>query len=121
MTLCYNATGTNVHNFANLHYLLMSVTLTTLFPPGASPTFSGHEIFALRSNWLKKAYDILRYTPDLFYRPDAFVLLGVGASWPSIALMAYRSNSCSRSCRRPANWLPSRPTCGRIISPSGKV
>jgi hypothetical protein len=56
----------------------MSFLLSTLFSPGTAPTFSGHETFALRSNWLKKAYDILYYTPDLFYREDSFVLLGVG-------------------------------------------
>ncbi|MFN8503507.1 DUF4007 family protein [Kouleothrix sp.] len=56
----------------------MSFPLTTLFPSGTVPTFSGHETFALRSNWLKKAYDILRFTPDLFYQEDAFVQLGVG-------------------------------------------
>jgi hypothetical protein len=50
----------------------LSTLLTT------PPSFSGHETFALRSNWLKKAYDILRYTPDLFYQEDAFVKLGVG-------------------------------------------
>ncbi len=40
--------------------------------------FSGHETFILRANWLKKAYDLLLTTPDLFFREDAFVLLGVG-------------------------------------------
>lgn len=29
-------------------------------------TFSGHETFALRSTWLKKAFDVLLDTPDLF-------------------------------------------------------
>jgi hypothetical protein len=43
-----------------------------------TPTFSGHETFVLRSNWLKKAYDLLLDKPDLFAREDAFVLLGVG-------------------------------------------
>lgn len=43
-----------------------------------TPTFSGHETFVLRSTWLKKAYDVLHETPDLFSRDDAFVLLGVG-------------------------------------------
>lgn len=43
-----------------------------------APTFSGHETFALRGNWLKKAYDLLQHTPDLFSREDAFVRLGVG-------------------------------------------
>lgn len=56
----------------------MSALFSTLFPQGSAPTFSGHETFALRSNWLKKAYDILQYTPDLFYCEDAFVRLGVG-------------------------------------------
>ncbi len=41
-------------------------------------TFSGHETFVLRSSWLKKAYDRLLQTPDLFAREDAFVRLGVG-------------------------------------------
>lgn len=41
-------------------------------------TFSGHETFVLRSNWLKKAYDLLQETPDLFSQADAFVRLGVG-------------------------------------------
>ncbi len=41
-------------------------------------TFSGHETFVLRSNWLKKAYDLLQDQPDLFSLEDAFVRLGVG-------------------------------------------
>jgi hypothetical protein len=41
-------------------------------------TFSGHETFVLRSNWLKKAYDLLQETPGLFSLDDAFVRLGVG-------------------------------------------
>ena len=41
-------------------------------------TFSGHETFALRSTWLKKAFDLLIETPDLFFQEDAFVRLGVG-------------------------------------------
>ncbi len=56
----------------------MSFAVAPLFPPSTSPSFSGHETFALRSNWLKKAYDLLHDAPDLFYRDDAFVLLGVG-------------------------------------------
>jgi hypothetical protein len=48
-------------------------TLTT-----ATLLFSGHETFVLRSNWLKKAYDMLRDEPDLFFLEDAFVRLGVG-------------------------------------------
>jgi hypothetical protein len=41
-------------------------------------TFSGHETFVLRSNWLKKAYDLLQQQPNLFFLEDAFVRLGVG-------------------------------------------
>lgn len=49
-------------------------------PPrsAAALTFSGHETFVLRSNWLKKAYDLLQERPDLFFLEDAFVRLGVG-------------------------------------------
>lgn len=56
----------------------MAASLSSLFSPNSLPSFSGHETFALRSNWLKKAYDLLQHTPDLFSREDAFVLLGVG-------------------------------------------
>lgn len=51
------------------------------YPLTAEPpalTFSGHETFVLRSNWLKKAYDLLGADPGLFAREDAFVRLGVG-------------------------------------------
>ncbi len=41
-------------------------------------TFSGHETFVLRSNWLKKAYDLLQEHRNLFFLEDAFVRLGVG-------------------------------------------
>jgi hypothetical protein len=58
----------------------MSPQTTLVRPVKASvpPTFSGHETFALRGNWLKKAYDSLARYPNLFSRPDAFILLGVG-------------------------------------------
>lgn len=46
--------------------------------PVAALSFSGHETFVLRSNWLKKAYDLLREQPTLFSLDDAFVRLGVG-------------------------------------------
>ncbi len=49
-----------------------------MFPHPFTPTFSGHETFVLRSNWLKKGYDVIRHHPDLFARKDAYVLLGVG-------------------------------------------
>ena len=54
--------------------------MTTLQAP---PTFSGHETFALRGGWLKKAFDLLADCPDLFGREDAFVLLGVGKNMAS--------------------------------------
>jgi hypothetical protein len=47
--------------------------------PLSIPTlsFSGHAGFVLRGSWLKRAYDQLTVTPELFFRADAFVLLGV--------------------------------------------
>jgi hypothetical protein len=50
----------------------------TASAPATALSFSGHETFALRSNWLKKAYDLLLAQPDLFYLEEAFVRLGVG-------------------------------------------
>lgn len=50
----------------------------TVFPQPFTPTFSGHETFVLRTNWLKKGYDVIKQHPDLFSRPDAYVKLGVG-------------------------------------------
>ncbi|RRR65587.1 MAG: DUF4007 family protein [Candidatus Viridilinea halotolerans] len=54
------------------------MTTSTLSAAFGSVTFSGHETFVLRSNWLKKAYDLLQECPDLFSREDSFVRLGVG-------------------------------------------
>lgn len=54
------------------------MTRTTFPLDPTTLAFSGHETFVLRSNWLKKAYDLLRMTPDLFATDDAFVRLGVG-------------------------------------------
>lgn len=56
----------------------MSATPIAARPRDPVPSFSGHETFALRANWLKKAYDILDLDPSLFSREDAFVCLGVG-------------------------------------------
>lgn len=48
----------------------------------ASPSFAGHQTFAMRSGWLKKGLDALQ-SPEagagaLFTREDALVTLGVG-------------------------------------------
>lgn len=66
------------------------------------PGFSGHETFVLRSNWLKKAYDLLQQTPDLFFRQDAFVQLGVGKNmaqairhWGRVCGVFARANGAS--------------------------
>lgn len=61
----------------SLDELTMSFSRPTTLAP-FQPSFSGHETFALRGTWLKKAYDLLLCTPDLFAREDSFVLLGVG-------------------------------------------
>lgn len=66
------------------------MTAPTLTNPAL--TFSGHETFVLRSNWLKKAYDLLLADPGLFSREDAFVRLGVGKN------MAQSIRFWGRSC-----------------------
>jgi len=88
----------------------MTAALANLFPPGTAPTFSGHETFALRSTWLKKAYDVLRYTPDLFYNEDAFVQLGVGKN------MAQSIRHWGRVC---GVFLRSASGDGHDITPLG--
>jgi hypothetical protein len=42
------------------------------------PAFARHETFHPRYGWLKKGFDRAREFPDVFIRPDATVLLGVG-------------------------------------------
>lgn len=41
-------------------------------------SFSGHETFAFRHSWLKKAVDAVREDPEVFTRDNAIVTLGVG-------------------------------------------
>lgn len=64
----------------------------SVVPQAFTPTFSGHETFALRGSWLKKAYDLLATTPQLFGLPDAFVRLGVGKN------MAHSIRFWGRTC-----------------------
>jgi len=45
--------------------------------------FSGHETFALRHFWLKKAIDLLVHDPAIFQREDAIVHFGVGKNMVS--------------------------------------
>jgi Protein of unknown function (DUF4007) len=75
----------------------------------ASFTFSGHETFILRSNWLKKAYDLLQEHSDLFFLEDAFVRLGVGKNMAqSIRFWGRACNIFERlegSAGHKATWL----------------
>jgi hypothetical protein len=57
---------------------IVPISASSVASPTPALTFSGHETFVLRSNWLKKAYDLLQQTPELFSLDDAFVRLGVG-------------------------------------------
>lgn len=41
-------------------------------------TFSGHETFPFRYEWLKKGYDALQKDSNIFSKPEAIVELGVG-------------------------------------------
>ena len=68
------------------------------------PVFSGHETFALRGSWLKKTYDLLESTPDLFTREDAFVLLGVGKNMAQS--MRYWGRACGLFERSGVNLAP---------------
>jgi hypothetical protein len=79
---------------------MVAVRLTSI-PDGFTPTFSGHETFALRSTWLKKAYDLLQVTPDLFLREDAFVQLGVGKNMAQS--IRYWGRMCGIFDRLPSN------------------
>jgi hypothetical protein len=75
----------------------------------ASLTFSGHETFVLRSNWLKKAYDLLQEQPKLFFLEDAFVRLGVGKNMAqSIRFWGRACNifePLEKSAGHQATWL----------------
>lgn len=44
----------------------------------AGPAFARHDTFAPRYGWLKKGFDLALREPNLFNRPDAPVVLGVG-------------------------------------------
>lgn len=90
----------------------MSAPRATWWTPELVPTFSGHETFALRSTWLKKAYDILSYTPDLFYNDDAFVRLGVGKN------MAHSIRFWGRAC---GVFTRSETGDGHTITPLGRA
>lgn len=41
-------------------------------------SFSGHETFALRGAWLKKAVDAVAYDPEVFSSDEAIAVFGVG-------------------------------------------
>lgn len=44
----------------------------------ALPVFAGHQTFHPRFGWLKKGFDAVLTDPEVFSRPDAPVVLGVG-------------------------------------------
>lgn len=51
--------------------------------PGQTFGFGRHETFPFRYGWLKKAVDGVSTDPELFRRPDAIVILGVGKNMVS--------------------------------------
>ncbi|MGQ9549361.1 MAG: DUF4007 family protein [Roseiflexus sp.] len=79
--------------------------------PTTQLTFSGHETFALRSTWLKKAFDLLIETPDLFFQENAFVRLGVGKNMAQS--IRYWGRVCGIFERAP-------DTSGHIITDLGR-
>jgi len=44
----------------------------------ATPSFANHQTFHPRFGWLKKGFDAASKDPDVFNRPDAPLILGVG-------------------------------------------
>ncbi len=43
-----------------------------------TPSFAGHQTFAMRAGWLKKGLDAIADDPQIFARDEALVVLGVG-------------------------------------------
>ncbi|HEU4326449.1 MAG TPA: DUF4007 family protein [Roseiflexaceae bacterium] len=80
----------------------MSVPQPTTAP--FQPVFSGHETFALRGAWLKKAYDLLLRTPNLFAHEDAFVRLGVGKNMAQS--IRYWGRVCGVFARAGSSFVP---------------
>lgn len=48
-----------------------------------SPSFAGHQTFAMRAGWLKKGLDAINDDPQFFARDEALVTLGVGKNMVS--------------------------------------
>jgi hypothetical protein len=65
-TTLFDVSPGNTHSYA----------ASSLLP--TSPSFAGHQTFAVRSGWLKKGVDALIDDGAIFNQPDALVTLGVG-------------------------------------------
>lgn len=77
-----------------------------------SPQFSGHETFAFRYGWLKKAVDAVADDETVFRREDAMTTLGVGKNMVrSIRHWGLASGLLEENSERPNNR-------GRWIRPS---
>lgn len=93
----------------------------------AALTFSGHETFVLRSNWLKKAYDLLQHHPDLFLLEDAFVRLGVGKNmaqsirfWGRVCGVFERAEDGHRATRLGTALLADDGWDPFLVTPAGR-
>ncbi len=88
-----------------------------LFPETLTPTFSGHETFVLRSNWLKKGYDTLQHSPDLFSRKDAYVKLGVGKNM--VHSIRYWGRVCNVFTRQADGSYEATPLGKQLLADDG--
>jgi hypothetical protein len=57
---------------------LFEITASADASARVEPVFARHETFHPRYGWLKKGFDAAASCPDIFLRPDATTLLGVG-------------------------------------------
>lgn len=83
----------------------------------AAPVFARHETFHPRYGWLRKAFEAPTHGPDVFSRPEATVLLGVGKNM--VHAIRYWGLAYKILAEAPNPAHPRRP--GVTVTPFGEV
>lgn len=83
----------------------------------ATPTFARHETFHPRYGWLRKAFEASSHGTDVFSRPEATVLLGVGKNM--VHAIRYWGLAYKILADAPNLAHPRRP--GVAVTPFGNV
>lgn len=83
----------------------------------ATPIFARHETFHPRYGWLRKAFEAPTHGPDVFSRPEATVLLGVGKNM--VHAIRYWGLAYKILAEAPNPAHPRRP--GVAVTPFGEV